>query len=159
MQVDLDSVCRRATAETPTTLLLFDLNGFKRYNDSFGHPAGDELLVRLGHRLGEAAGEDGTAYRIGGDEFCLLASGPEEGVEALTLRAARALCASDRGVEVRSSWGAVTIPREAATPSGALQLADLRMYAQKEAQRIANGSAEAGAAVKVQRWPQTSTGA
>ena len=37
--------------EQPVTLLLFDLNGFKRYNDTFGHPAGDEMLVRLGRRL------------------------------------------------------------------------------------------------------------
>ena len=160
VQVDLDIACGRATAETPVTLLLFDLNGFKRYNDSFGHPAGDELLVRLGHRLREATGETGTAYRIGGDEFCVLASGPDESIDALTRRAARALTASDRGIEVSSSWGAVAIPREAATPSDALQLADLRMYAQKESRRIAaNGSAETGAAVKVQPWPQPSKGA
>ena len=64
-------------------LLLFDLNGFKRYNDTFGHPAGDELLVRLGRQLREAVGEDGTAYRIGGDEFCLLLTCAEERFETV----------------------------------------------------------------------------
>ena len=48
MQVDLDGRWRPGDGEEPATLLLFDLNGFKRYNDTFGHPAGDELLARLG---------------------------------------------------------------------------------------------------------------
>ena len=51
------------------SLLLLDLNGFKRYNDTFGHPAGDEILTRLGAELREAIGDDGSAFRIGGDEF------------------------------------------------------------------------------------------
>jgi len=48
---------------------IFDLDGFKAYNDVFGHPAGDTLLSRLGRRLADAIGDDGTAYRMGGDEF------------------------------------------------------------------------------------------
>ena len=60
MQVDLEDECERATEQRPAMLYLFDLNGFKRYNDTFGHPAGDELLVRLGGALREAAGDDGT---------------------------------------------------------------------------------------------------
>ena len=72
MQVDLKDACTRATEESPVMLLLFDLNGFKRYNDTFGHPAGDELLIKLGGALREAVGDAGTAYRIGGDEFCVL---------------------------------------------------------------------------------------
>jgi GGDEF domain-containing protein len=58
---------------TPSALVLFDLNGFKGYNDVFGHPAGDALLARLGARLGAAVGPDARAYRMGGDEFCVLA--------------------------------------------------------------------------------------
>ena len=58
-------------------LALFDLDGFKAYNDTFGHLAGDALLTRLGHRLQRDRGRtgDGTAYRLGGDEFCVLATG------------------------------------------------------------------------------------
>ena len=83
MQVDLEEECERASDEQPAMLYLFDLNGFKRYNDTFGHPAGDELLVRLGSALREAVGEDGTAYRIGGDEFCLLLTCAEERFDAV----------------------------------------------------------------------------
>ena len=64
----------------PRLLVLFDLNGFKHYNDTFGHAAGDALLARLGVRLAEAVAPSGAAYRMGGDEFCVLApleSAPE----------------------------------------------------------------------------------
>ncbi len=140
MQVDLEDECERATVEHPAMLYLFDLNGFKRYNDTFGHPAGDELLVRLGSTLQEAAAEDGTAYRIGGDEFCLLLTCEQDRFDAVARRAAKALTASDRGVEVGASWGSAMIPGEAADPSAALQLADVRMYAQKESRRATHGS-------------------
>ena len=135
MQVDFETACERAGEGAPLALILFDLNGFKRYNDTFGHPAGDELLVRLGQRLRAAVGDDGATYRIGGDEFCAVVNGSGEAVEAVTKRAAQALTESDRGVEVGSSWGVAAIPEEAADPSEAMQLADVRMYAQKESRR------------------------
>jgi diguanylate cyclase (GGDEF)-like protein len=138
MQVDLEEECERATDEQPAMLFLFDLNGFKRYNDTFGHPAGDELLVRLGGALRDAVGKDGTAYRIGGDEFCLLLTCEQERFEAVGRLAAEALTASERGVEVASSWGTAVIPGEAGDPSSALQLADVRMYAQKESRQVSD---------------------
>ena len=52
---------------------MFDLDGFKHFNDSFGHAAGDALLRRLGRRLAAAAEGVGFAYRMGGDEFCMFA--------------------------------------------------------------------------------------
>src|SRR4051812_3853613 len=55
---------------------ILDLDGFKGYNDSFGHGAGDALLMRLGHRLAEVANGPARAYRLGGDEFCVLAPTP-----------------------------------------------------------------------------------
>ena len=54
MQTDLARDCRSATSDEPVALLLFDLDGFKLYNDTFGHPAGDALLSRLGRALGNA---------------------------------------------------------------------------------------------------------
>lgn len=161
MQVDLDAACKRASAEAPVALLLFDLNSFKRYNDSFGHPAGDDLLLRLGKALQRAADSSGgTAYRIGGDELCVLADVSGRELEALKQHAAQALTAAEHGVEVSSSWGAATIPDEASTPKEALQLADVRMYAQKESRRVAATQPrldEAGLdeGVKVHAWTKT----
>src|SRR6185295_16781790 len=68
---DLEDVLH-AGGGTPSVLVLFDLNGFKGYNDVFGHPAGDALLARLGARLGAAVHPHARAYRVGGDEFCVL---------------------------------------------------------------------------------------
>ncbi len=139
-------------------LLLFDLNGFKHYNDTFGHPAGDELLIRLGGALRGTLGEDGVAYRIGGDEFCVLLTCRQERFEAATRAAASALSASGPGFDVTSSWGAVEIPAEESEPRAALQLADVRMYAQKESRRVAQPHDETTQA-RVPQWPQPTSGA
>ena len=137
LQVDLKALCARA-AEDPTTLLLLDLNGFKRYNDTFGHPAGDEMLTRLGEQLRTSVGANGTAYRVGGDEFAVLIPGSRWRRETMTKLAAEALTAKGPGFELSAAWGAVSIPEDADDPRGAMQLADVRMYAQKESRRIAH---------------------
>ncbi len=140
MQVDLASHCRRAEDE-PLALLLLDLNGFKRYNDTFGHPAGDEVLTRLGRQLRGAVGTDGLAYRMGGDEFAVLITSTEAPLDEIVKRAAEALTESGKGYELDAAWGAVSIPSEADTPLAAMRLADVRMYAQKESRRLAPGDA------------------
>jgi diguanylate cyclase (GGDEF)-like protein len=134
MQVDLAARCKRA-AEEPLTLLLLDLNGFKRYNDTFGHPAGDEMLARLGGQLRRAVGADGSAYRMGGDEFAVLLTCAEDRLEEVKKRAAESLTAGGKGFQLTAAWGAVSIPAEANAPTPAMQLADVRMYAQKESRR------------------------
>ncbi len=143
MQVDLEKTCERASTEQPAMLYLFDLNGFKRYNDTFGHPAGDELLTRLGAGLRATVSGDGIAYRIGGDEFVVLVErGSAERGERVMTRAAEALTTSGKGYDVSASWGRVKIPEEADTPAEAMQLADVRMYAQKESRRLAPGDGD-----------------
>ena len=72
LRAHLEREAASATPARPKLMLLFDLNGFKRYNDTFGHPAGDALLARLGGRLAERIEGRGRAYRLGGDEFCAL---------------------------------------------------------------------------------------
>ncbi|HEU4707272.1 MAG TPA: GGDEF domain-containing protein [Solirubrobacterales bacterium] len=135
LEIDLEQRCLHAAA-VPLAVALLDLNGFKRYNDSFGHPAGDEILGRLGRRLREALGRDGVAYRPHGDEFVVLIDG-EADVGAVAKRAAEALTARGKGYELSASWGLARVPEEAETPASAMQLADVRMYAQKESRRLA----------------------
>ncbi len=134
-QVDMAARFAEATAANPIALVLLDLNGFKHYNDSFGHPAGDALLTRLGASLRAAVGSAGTAYRFGGDEFCLLLTCPPEQFDEVARAAADSLNADGPGHDVDASWGAVRIPSEALDPGQALELADARMYADKVARR------------------------
>jgi diguanylate cyclase (GGDEF)-like protein len=125
---DLDTYLADASLDEPHLLVVFDLNGFKGYNDSFGHPAGDALLARLAAKLKEAVEPDGRAYRMGGDEFCVLIAASE----TMLHLAASSLYEEGESFVVSSAFGAVALPEEAAEPSTALGLADQRLYAHKE---------------------------
>jgi diguanylate cyclase (GGDEF)-like protein len=135
LRIDLEDRCGRA-AEEPLVVMLLDLNGFKRYNDNFGHPAGDEMLTRMGQRLREAVAPEGTGYRTGGDEFVVLVDGAADRKE-VAKRAAEALSERGAGYELSASWGLASVPEEASEAREALQLADVRMYALKESRRLA----------------------
>jgi two-component system cell cycle response regulator len=124
-----------APAGDPRTLVFFDLNGFKHYNDSFGHNAGDVLLARLGRRLGQAVAGSGNAYRLGGDEFCAVLDGTFDRDDPQVTAAVSALLESGEGFVVDASYGIVVLPDDADTATLALQLADERMYADKGARR------------------------
>jgi len=116
-------------------LVVFDLDGFKGYNDSFGHSAGDAMLARVAGRLAEATREYGRAYRLGGDEFCVLARTDEIDLDTLTERSAFALTEEGEGFCVACSFGAADIPAEAHELTEALRIADDRMYVNKQQNR------------------------
>jgi len=135
----LDELLPDATPENPVVLALFDLDGFKQYNDTFGHPAGDTLLVRLGANLAAFLHGRGRAFRMGGDEFCALFPTSGEPLGPMVLGAAAALSEHGDGFSITCSHGAITLPLEASEPVEALRIADQRMYANKHAQRTSAG--------------------
>jgi two-component system, cell cycle response regulator len=118
------------TGADPRVFALFDLDGFKSYNDSFGHPAGDSLLAELAERLQTAVAPDGCAYRLGGDEFCVVAPRAHSAREPIATASA-ALSAHGEGFTIASSSGVVFLPQEAEDAGAALRLTDRRMYAAK----------------------------
>jgi two-component system cell cycle response regulator len=120
-------------------LAMFDLDGFKVYNDVFGHPAGDALLARLGERLGYVAAQHGAAYRLGGDEFCVLMDAGDIPMHQVVEKMKAALSEHGDGFRVSASYGSVSLPEEAAGPSEAMRLADRRMYAHKQGGRQSAG--------------------
>lgn len=136
---DLEDAISEADAGKEHVLIIHDLNGFKYYNDTFGHPAGDALLRRLSRKLSDAVERYGSSYRLGGDEFCVLAAVPADAVEALLDAATDALSEVGEGFSVSSCFGAVFLPSEAADSSAALQIADRRLYAQKHATKLGVG--------------------
>jgi len=131
LMVDLAIAFQRGRSGRTYTLAFFDLDGFKRYNDSFGHSAGDALLVRLGSALAATIAGSGEAYRLGGDEFCVLAAGRFPRDDAVVVEAQAALAEHGAGFTVTASCGVVIVPEDADTVSAALNLADERMYAEK----------------------------
>ena len=135
---DLSRQLRSAAGGPPGLLLLMDLNGFKNYNDTFGHPAGDALLARLAHALTDAvASFGGRAYRPGGDEFCVIADASQR--SALERAASQALCETGKGFAISAAFGSVAIPTEAASATEAMRAADSAMYAQKSSGRATAG--------------------
>jgi diguanylate cyclase (GGDEF)-like protein len=133
---ELEEALPDAQAESPLVLALFDLDGFKHYNDTFGHPAGDVLLARLGGNLRAYFGSRARVFRMGGDEFCALFEPRGADPVGLLDGAALALSEQGEGFWIGSSYGSVTLPRETTDPSEALRIADQRMYAQKHAGRM-----------------------
>jgi diguanylate cyclase (GGDEF)-like protein len=127
---DLERAVSGAQFE-PAALVLFDLDGFKRYNDTFGHPAGDSLLARVGGRLADALTPYGSAYRLGGDEFAALVDTSGTDSRVAVSAALEALTDGGDGFRVTSSHGVVHLGIEAADSVTAMQLADQRLYSRK----------------------------
>jgi two-component system cell cycle response regulator len=118
-----------------SVLMLFDLNGFKSYNDRFGHPAGDALLSRLGARLRDGVGEQGKAYRLGGDEFCVLVRVEATKIADVVAATTANLTEEGEGFKITSSVGIVVLPDEADDTTEALKIVDRRMYRHKGGDR------------------------
>lgn len=116
--------------------LFVDLNHFKEINDSFGHPAGDELLRQLGPRLTSAVGDSGSVVRLGGDELAVV---------LLDADANDAVVVAQRiidGIEepfllnrikasVGASIGIALVPSNATDGAGLMWCADVAMYRAK----------------------------
>ena len=120
--------------EAPHALVLLDLNGFKAYNDTYGHVAGDRLLTQLGAALASAVDGRGTTYRMGGDEFCVLAP-LRTGLHEFSAECAAALATYGDGFSITAAHGAALLPDEGRDVSTVLGIADARMYRQKHAGR------------------------
>jgi diguanylate cyclase (GGDEF)-like protein len=122
------------------SLLMIDVDHFKLYNDTYGHPEGDTCLTRHGETLaGIAADTMGFAGRYGGEEFCLLLpnTGPVKALEvgetvrAAILGLAMPHVTSNHQIVTVSVGVAVTLPNESQRPGDLIEAADAALYAAK----------------------------
>lgn len=119
-------------------VLFIDLDEFKHINDSLGHVAGDEFLVKVANRLRAAARPADTVCRIGGDEFLLLMEGVTDvrdvtlTAEALLERLAAPVQVQGYRVACTASIGIVVYPDDATDYDEAVKHADVAMYRTKE---------------------------
>jgi diguanylate cyclase (GGDEF)-like protein len=129
-----------AIGSRPFAVLFLDLDGFKRVNDTLGHHAGDQLLVRVADRIRDCLRAGDTAARFGGDEFVVLLDGVGPGpvLTGLIERLSTAISAPYRlgddvarvGVSIGWADGGA-----GSTVEQLLQVADSSMYRAKAAQR------------------------
>ena len=138
-----DEAVRAAVAAPPGAgclhaVLLLDLNGFKKVNDVFGHPAGDEVLVEVGQRLTSVARQNSDlAARFGGDEFGIVATHlrSTEEVNGIALRIIQVLSlpiVSEKGEHtIGAGVGIALFPRDGGTPEELVRRADVALYRAK----------------------------
>lgn len=124
--------------KVPHALLIFDLDDFKKINDSLGHEVGDELLCRVAERLTDIGRRQDTLYRLGGDEFGLLVEDTTE-INAISVLASKInteiavpFNIQQHEVVIGSSIGIVLYPHDGHTSQELLQKADTAMYHAKQ---------------------------
>lgn len=126
-------VARAAKFKRPTGLLIFDIDNFKSYNDTYGHPEGDKLLAEMGLLLKSTVGAIDTTCRYGGEEFVVVL--PETKPEH-TLAVAERIRAAVDGKDFPNrkttiSVGCVTCMNSSVSPEFMLKEADRAMYKSK----------------------------
>ncbi len=146
---DLEAEIPTTTPERPLLLMLFDLNGFKAYNDAYGHPAGDALLARLGAALAHATEGRGAAYRMGGDEVCVLTSAPAADHDDITAAARESLSMRGDGFHITAALGTARLDGDGVDPADVMREADRRMYAEKNGRRASAGGQSTAVLLRV----------
>ncbi|HAT41928.1 MAG TPA: GGDEF domain-containing protein [Rheinheimera sp.] len=125
---------RMVELESKHALLVFDLDNFKKINDSLGHALGDSLLIKLADRLQQVTRQQDRLYRLGGDEFAILLENTND-IHTITTLAKELLKLINRPffinqheLAVTSSIGIVLYPEDGKDPEALLRNADTAMY-------------------------------
>jgi diguanylate cyclase (GGDEF)-like protein/PAS domain S-box-containing protein len=123
--------------DRPTSVALFDLDGFKDVNDTDGHSTGDQLLIEVARRLTTIANDRGTVYRLGGDEFVVVVPNcgdPRviaELVESMLKQLTEPFEINEHALHVGGSAGIAIAPRDGSNADELIANADLALYQAK----------------------------
>jgi len=136
METAIDTAVSNAT---PLSILMGDVDGFKLFNDTYGHVTGDEVLKLVASVCRAVAQDIGTVCRYGGDEFLVILPGLDKiGVAAVgddisaRLGIAEFKSAEDQVVPIRMSVGVATFPDDTDSASKLFAIADSAMYTAKQ---------------------------
>ncbi|HEY0924600.1 putative bifunctional diguanylate cyclase/phosphodiesterase [Rheinheimera pacifica] len=132
--VFLQRLAQLVSEKTEHALLVFDLDNFKKINDSLGHELGDNLLCKLADRLSNYKRYQNCLYRLGGDEFAMLLDRTND-LHFITSLAKELLALINQPILVNqhelaitSSIGIVLFPDDGSDPQALLRNADTAMY-------------------------------
>ena len=149
----LDATLRGALAiESEVTLVLLDLDDFKRVNDTLGHPAGDEVLRTFGRTVRRAVRSGEELFRAGGEEFAIVVRGGADSGRRVAERVREAI--ARQGAErpfPTVSAGVAAFPQDARTKDELVHKSDVALYAAKRAGKnvvVAYGTDLQGAAAR-----------
>jgi len=132
------------------SVVLLDIDHFKRLNDTHGHLAGDTVLRDVAHALAECGREYDTIARYGGEEFAAVLPGCSAALAVqVAERLRRAVEEAPTGVPVTASCGVATYPYDGADVESLLGAADRALYSAKRAGRNRVCSAEQSRALTV----------
>jgi diguanylate cyclase (GGDEF)-like protein len=119
------------------SVVMIDLDGFKRLNDTLGHAAGDEVLLDVAAKVQAVSGPGVLAARVGGEEFVIAQASPASEVEMLARRLCAAIAANPWGVTASLGIADATVANAAADVraviEGVIAAADMAMYEAKRA--------------------------
>lgn len=136
-----NTVAGTSRAQSPSGVLMIDMDGLKQINDTLGHRIGDAVIIEFSNRLKKATRETDTAARLGGDEFGVILSPLEslEGIDSALGRINAEISSpfvfENRQYSLKASIGAALAPRDGTEPEALLELADQRMYAAKKSRK------------------------
>jgi diguanylate cyclase (GGDEF)-like protein len=133
-------VARASQGKTPLSLVLFDIDFFKRINDGFGHPAGDAVLREVTRITTACLGGGGLLARVGGEEFAVLLPVGLDGARYAAERMRTAIEANkfvvdQKEIPVTISLGVAEAAAEGETPSKLYERADALLYESKHSGR------------------------
>jgi two-component system, cell cycle response regulator len=126
----------------PLSLLMLDVDHFKQFNDTFGHPAGDEVLRQLARVLNDTRRANDVVARYGGEEFAVILVDTAKFTAAKVAERVRERIAAhdfsdaaQRAGNISVSIGVATFPDDGADAEGLVRAADTALYAAKRAGR------------------------
>lgn len=147
-------------AEKPVAVIMIDMNGFKPINDTYGHAAGDKLLVNAGKCLTDVVGKTGIVARLGGDEFAVLFGDPKNAewiefrVKQMLYEMNKPTLIDDHEIRLGAAFGIAHHPSMPKDPMELIQHADIALYDAKNSKLSAFSFFEGSMENRVRRRTQ-----